>query len=235
VLAILIFGALKAWAETKLCSIYLGDNMKKSILSAVSGLALLLASNGASLAQYLPQLFTNVSTGQQLANPPFTLGWEFAANTNLKVVALGFFDDSQNGLAESHPVGLWNSQGALLASTTVTTTDPLVNQWRYNGIAPVVLTAGADYYVGALYTSGADNVVFPGYSGVSTTANITYLGATYAGGSSLSFPSSPDSANGFFGPNIAAAPEPATWAMMLIGFAALGFAGRRAARKSAAA
>jgi hypothetical protein len=34
--------------------------------------------------------------------------------------------------------------------------------------------------------------------------------------------------------NLVAAPEPSTWAMMLIGFSALGLAGRRAARKRAA-
>jgi PEP-CTERM motif len=34
---------------------------------------------------------------------------------------------------------------------------------------------------------------------------------------------------------LAAVPEPSTWAMMLIGFASLGFVGYRASRKSAAA
>jgi hypothetical protein len=209
--------------------------MKKSILSAVSGLALLLASNGASLAQLYPQLFTDVTTGQTLANAPFTLGWEFTANKSFQVVALGFFDDRQDGLAESHPVGLWDSLGNLLASTTVATTDVLVNQWRYSGIVPVALTAGADYYVGALYTSGSDNVVFPGSSGVSTTANITYLNATYGEGSTLTDPTIAFGTNGFYGPNIAAAPELSTWAMMLIGFAGIGFVGRRAARRSVTA
>jgi hypothetical protein len=37
-----------------------------------------------------------------------------------------------------------------------------------------------------------------------------------------------------FTPAVPAAPEPSTWAMMLIGFAALGYAGCRASRKSAA-
>ena len=32
-----------------------------------------------------------------------------------------------------------------------------------------------------------------------------------------------------------AAPEPSTWAMMLLGFAGIGFAGYRASRKGAAA
>jgi PEP-CTERM motif len=34
--------------------------------------------------------------------------------------------------------------------------------------------------------------------------------------------------------NVTPVPEPSTWAMMLIGFAGLGYAGHRASRKSAA-
>ncbi len=206
-------------------------------ISTIAGAALagLMAMGGAANATISPQLFTDVNTGEQLANPPFTLGWEFSTNNAITVNALGFFDDSQDGLTESHEVGLWNSVGTLLAETTVVSGDPLVNQWRYSDVSPVELAADQDYYVGALYTSGADNVVFPGYSGVSTTANINYIGATYGDGGVLSIPTNPDSANGFFGPNISASvPEPSTWAMLMLGFAGLGVAGYRASRKSVA-
>jgi hypothetical protein len=181
-----------------------------------------MVMGGAANAQINPQLFTDVTTAQTLGNPPFTLGWEFSTNNAINVNALGFFDDSQDGLAESHAVGLWNSAGNLLAEATVVSGDPLVDQWRYSDVTPVSLAAGEDYFVGALFTSGADPVVFPGFgASVTTTAYINYLGATYASGGSLSSPTLPDSSPGFFGPNISATlvREPSTWAMMVLGFA----------------
>ena len=117
------------------------------------------------------------------------------------------------------------------------TGDPLVNQWRYSDVAPVTLTAGADYFVGALFTSGADNVVFmDSGAGVTTTANISYVQATFAGGGSLSDPTNADGTPGFFGPNISAntVPESSTSAMMTLGFAGLGFAGWRKTKGQAA-
>jgi hypothetical protein len=182
-----------------------------------------------------PALAFDQTTGEGLGNPPFTLGWEFTTSATLNVVSLGFFDDSQDGLAESHEVGLWDSSGTLIDSTTVTTTDPLTLQWRYHP-APAVLAAGQTYFIGALFTSGADPVVFPGFGGtVTTIPQISYVQATYAGGGSLSDPTNPDGTNGFFGPNftVSTIPEPSTWALMLIGFGALGLAAR-ANRKAAA-
>jgi hypothetical protein len=180
--------------------------------------------------------FSRTSTRAQRSETPFTLGWEFSTNHAITVNALGFFDDSQDGLAESHDVGLWDSAGNLLAETTVVTGDPLVNQWRYSDVTPVTLAAGADYFVGALFTSGADNVVFTGTSAdVTTTANISYIQATFAAGGSLSDPTNADGTPGFFGPNISAnaVPESSTWAMMMLGFAGLGFAGYRKAKGAA--
>ena len=206
-------------------------SMKTIFAIAGAAAARLTIMGGVANAGIDPQLFTDVTTGQTLNNPPFTLGWEFLTNNAITVNALGFFDDSQDGLAESHDVGLWDASGNLLAQTTVASTDILVNQWRYSFVAPVTLAAQQDYYVGALYTSGADNVVFPGYSGVSTTANITYLNATYGEGGALADPTNAFGANGFFGPNISTIPEPSTWAMLMLGFAGLGFAGFRGVRR----
>jgi Domain of unknown function (DUF4082)/PEP-CTERM motif len=193
-------------------------------------------------AQFNPQLFFDQNTAQgALANPPFTLGWSFTTNNAITVNGLGVFDDSQDGLTDSYEVGLWDSQGDLLAETTVLsgTTDPLVNQWRYVSMTPVTLAADETYYVGALYLTSDDGVYFPAFPGtVTTTANIIYQQATYAPGPSLTDPTTPDGTPGFFGPNISIGsstiPEPSTWAMMLLGFAGLAFAGYRASRRAAA-
>jgi hypothetical protein len=52
-------------------------------------------------------------------------------------------------------VGLWAQDGTLLASATVTSSDPLVNQSVYQSITPVSLTAGATYYLGAYSLNGS--------------------------------------------------------------------------------
>lgn len=145
------------------------------------------------------------------------------------------FDSSdEDGLIDSYEVGLWNSDGDLLAEATVSSgaTDPLVNQWRYASVTPVTLTADQTYYVGALYLTSDDGVYFPGNPGtIMTTTNITYGQATFAFGSTLTDPTTAFGTPGFFGPNISAVssasavPEPSTWAIMLLGLAGLGFAG----------
>ncbi len=173
------------------------------------------------------------TTGSTLNNPPFTLGWDFRTTGSLQVDALGFFDDSLNGLADSHEVGLWNSSGTLLASATVAagTVDPLTAQFRYVNIAPVTLAAGQTYYIGALFLDGNDNVVFPGTGGtVTTNPLIVYGQSTYADSSStLTDPTIEFGQNGFFGPNflLSAVPEPASWALMILGFGMIGAAVRR--------
>jgi hypothetical protein len=189
--------------------------------------------------------YSEPSAAGGLLNPPFTLGWDFTANDAITVDALGVFDSGQVGLTDSYEVGLWDSAGDLLAETTVSsgTADPLVNQWRYAAITPVTLVTGDTYYLGALYLTSDDNLIFPGVDSgtVTTTTNITFGQATYAGGSSLSDPTTgfPTAGPGFFGPNIAIAggipegvPEPATWAMMLLGFAGLGYASYRSSRRA---
>ena len=62
--------------------------------------------------------FSNLS-GTPLVNGPYTLGWQFKVNTAIDVTALGVFDSGQDGLVESHDVGIWDSTGNLLVSATV--------------------------------------------------------------------------------------------------------------------
>ena len=174
------------------------------------------------------------TTGFSLGNPPFTLGFEFVANSAMNVTALGLFDDNLNGLAESHQIGLFNSSGTLLASTTIPagTAAPLTNQFRYVPIPSVTLAAGATYRIGAVYTSGADPLIFPGTAtGFATDPSMTFIGSRFAGGATLTNPTlsgGDGTANAaYFGPNalLAAAPEPTT--MAVFGLMAVGAFGIR--------
>jgi hypothetical protein len=214
-----------------------GDFIMTKAASILAGAALAVAvslSASAQAAVLNPLLSISDPTGQSLGNGPFTLGWDFTVNSTITVNGLGVFDSGQDGLAESHAVGLWDSSGDLLASTTVGSglSGTLVDQFRYNSIAPVTLSADQTYYVGAVWLDGADPMVFNA-TGLFTNPSITYNASAYVGGSSsLAFPSNLYSdTTGYFGPNISAVPEPSTWAMMLLGFAGLGFAGYHRIRK----
>ena len=73
-------------------------------------LALFLAVMPAA-AGTLSVNFSN-TTGEPLSNPPLTLGWAFQVNNTVNVTWLSFLDSGQDGLAESHPIGIWNSAGS---------------------------------------------------------------------------------------------------------------------------
>jgi hypothetical protein len=77
-----------------------------------------------------------------------TTGWSFQPLTNITVTALGAFQYVVTTVSNVE-VGIWDENGALLASNTVTTNSPLVNQSMYEPITPVSLTAGQNYYLGA--------------------------------------------------------------------------------------
>jgi len=201
-----------------------------STLSAVAAVALLAATSAS--ATTLATI--SDTTGQQLGNGPFTLGWEFQANTAEIVTALGAFDDSQDGLNESHDVGLWDANGVLLASTTIAsgTGAALINQFRYNSVAPVTLVAGQDYFIGAVWLDGADPMVFAA-TGLTTDPSITYLSSAYIAGGTLTDPTFLDGGlGGYFGPNLIGSTVPEPLSLSLFGAGLAGAAAIRRRKKS---
>jgi hypothetical protein len=212
--------------------------MKTKILVASVVMALLTFGGAQAAATFTPGL--SYSGGaQNLANPPYNLGYEFTTNSSVRVVALGIYQacGDCSGLIDSHDVSLWDSSGNLLASTTINPPSGTVQVagFDYNTISQVVLAANSTYYIGAEYDTGSDPVLFPGYGGVfSTLSSINYVQSTY--GNANAFPNNQFGTNGFFGPNLGiAVPEPATWAMMFVGFGGLGAAMRSQRRKAAVA
>lgn len=109
--------------------------------------------------------FTSLGNGFDYTQGSYSLGWRFRAQHDIIVTDLGFYDDSQNGLTQSHPVGIFDAETKqLVVSTTVTPADPLTGSFRYHAITPVTLTGGRDYYAMAvtgteLYAVGVTDVM----------------------------------------------------------------------------
>lgn len=202
----------------------------KKLTRRILGVLLVLGFSGAAHA--VPAFSITNTTGAALENPPFTLGWQFSTSAPITVTHLGLFDDAQDGLSERHDLGLWDSDGVLLAFATIGagTSAPLSAQFRYVDIIDVVLAAGT-YQVGALYTSPADALVFPGdATGFATASPIDFIASAFIDGGTLANPAflgGPEPA--FFGPNFIfqtfGVPEPATLSLLALGL--LAFSGKR--------
>lgn len=171
-----------------------------------------------------------------------TLGYSFrTGNDALLIDALGVFDAGNDGLAEPHDVAIFSEGGTKqLSFATVAggTASPMDGGYRFSSVAPLSLAASTTYLIGAFYSNTNDDAPYRRGTTL-TTAGLTFGENRISEGSTkLSAPVTiqhPDFAEGYFGPSfrIASVPEPTTWAMMVMGFAAVGLALRRG-RPSAA-
>lgn len=182
-----------------------GRSLSLRTLSVAFGLATALLGAAAAHADSVAYKFDDL-TGTQLGNGPFTLGSVFTTNSAITVTSLGVFDDSQDGLGESHEVGLWDGVGNLLASTTVQsgTVDPLTAQFRYASIAPVTLASGETYTIGAVWNNNIDSLLGSGLgdpTGFSTDPAISFVDSQYVLGGLLADPNTSGGGTGYFGPN----------------------------------
>jgi len=165
--------------------------------------------------------FDNTTGAQTFVGDPSTLGWEFTLSGSIQVNDLAFYDDGEDGLAYSHELGLWDSNGTLLASGTVLagTASPLVNQWREIAVSPAQLGPG-DYFIGALFVYYDDPVWSPvaqqTLTGFASAPGVTYDNATIALGSTLSNPSAYFGASGNFGANFVFSPVPEPGSILLL-------------------
>lgn len=150
--------------------------------------------------------FAGLGSGVDSTGTIFEQGWRFTANRALSVTALGFYDQSQNGLSTSHRVGIFDaSTRLLLTSTTVLPADPLTGFFRFHALSvPFTLTTGRDYYIVAVLNSANDGFA-TGVTSLTVNPAITFKGSatniTGAGSGGLLYPDSSFSGiNGNFGP-----------------------------------
>ena len=148
---------------------------------------------------------------------------------------LSVYDDGGNGLAEAHPVGLWNTSGVLLASATVPsgTTAPLdaSGKFRAVDIPDVLLPQGSNYAVGALFLADSGDKQAFNWTSSATAPGISFVEGRFdsQGGAVLTFPIEPIAVGlpgGSF--DVVPVPEPS---LPLLAVAACGVAGVRWLRR----
>jgi hypothetical protein len=167
------------------------------------------------------------TTGSETDLRPFTLGYEFTTSTNLTINALGYWVD---GMGNAHGVGIWDTSGNLLVSTTVQTTDPVVGHFQWGSIANYSLSAGT-YVIGGEFLGNDDPFAYEA-QGVTSIPGYTWVTDLWSLGSGLNFPTV--GSGGTYGDNgifvadfsvgSSAIPEPATClliAPVLLGLGAL--------------
>ena len=150
-----------------------------------------------------------------------TIGFQFSTSVPFNVDALAYWDD---GAANNHQVGLWDSGGTLLVSTTVLNTDPLEGHFQYDSIptltlAPGTYTIGGELLTNGLFPSDAQGVVsLPGFTWIQDVQSLGGTGFTFptftTGGSS--------GQNGFLAADfsitsVSAVPESSTLILLAVG------------------
>ncbi len=143
-------------------------------------LIVLAGSIGIAQAQETLEAVVNFSSsgGGQLSG---TVGWSFQAQAPLTITSLGSLQNLVDAQG-SVQVGLWASNGTLLAQAQVAGNNAIFNQSRYQSIAPLKLVSGQSYTLGVYSSSGSMliNLIDPsvGYPGtVTTSSSILLLGA----------------------------------------------------------
>jgi hypothetical protein len=125
--------------------------MKKRISIMLCAVGLLSFGSRASAVEIVNFAFP----GNNFTNGNYwTLGYEFTVNAPITINGLSVFDSGMDGFVDGfHYVGLWDSSSNLIATTTVTSSDPLDGWFRVGAIGPMTLGTGT-YVVGA--TMGND-------------------------------------------------------------------------------
>jgi len=169
-----------------------------------------------------------------------TRGWAFSTDRAINVTSLGWFDYEDNGLVNSHEVGIWDASGNLLLSGVVGAGDgdPLTAGFRYSSAltGSSVLGAGS-YVVAGLSTYDDDAWRGVDMANVTMGAGIRYLEDRTSDSSAFEFAGVTQGYDvGYFGANFqfdevaAEVPEPSAMALSLFGLGMMGAVARKRRR-----
>ena len=222
------------------------EHLRSFLRGGAAGVALAVGLATTAMAAGAPG-WEFTTPGNSFTNGTWDFATAFTVNSDVTLSGLGYYADPVTGNADGNPVAFYQcdtadclSTGTLLASTTVTNIYPELGHFRYVTIAPINLIAGDSYEVAGV--SNSDNYTWndPGFAVNPALTFLTTSGQA-SRWQSLGTPSfltgsgflDLGSEDGYWGPNVFlgaasfATPEPSTWALMLLGFAGLGFAGYR--------
>ena len=183
------------------------------LLALVGAVSPALAANINPVVEYTDSSFLSDSL-------PFTAGYEFTTTVPFTINALGYWYD---GNGYSHDVGLWNSNGQLLISTTVQPNDPVSGHFQYDSVR-YTLAPGTYVIGGQTYESG-NTYNFPvNATGITSLPGYSWVEDRQFAGLGLNFPTA---TYGTYGDNgiflvdfsVEAVPEPGTLFLMGSGVA----------------
>ena len=209
--------------------------MRKTTIATILG-ALLLVSTAQAVP--IPAVTFDDTSSSTFVSVSETVGWKFNVTAPILVGALGVFDSDLNGLLGGHDVGIWNNaNNSLITSATVQagTVNPLLNQFRYAQIAPILLGVGS-YTIGATWGTGATSDDYiANTTNFQTMSAITFQGAEYIEAASLTRPTTDADffSNGMFGPNFQVVPEPGTLVLVGAGLFAMAVCSKRLRQSNA--
>jgi hypothetical protein len=161
---------------------------------------------------------------------PMTLGWQFEVLAPIYVTSLGIWDFQENGLLNSHEVGIFDTSSSLLVSAIVPsgTSAPLVGPdgFRYVTLDTPFLLSASTYRIGATYSGASDDRQAFNAGPVGAPGFIQYRGGRFISGSALQDPISTAGTSGsIFGPNFQFTPVPEPSSLVSIGLGMVAITG----------
>ena len=204
----------------------------KTLFAVITCVFALGMTSATTIAGTIAYSLTDISGATNMSADDFVLGFEFTPQQTIWVDALGIHDRDGDGLSNAHAVGLWRvSDQSLIASATVAsgTSATLIDEFRFQSITLVSLSAGTSYRIGAVYPDADPDDLFWLAPVIAIDSTLTFVNDTKLEDTSPSVLAYPNqSAPGFRSTaNFTFVPEPATFGMLLAGLMVLSVAIRR--------
>lgn len=179
--------------------------IKKITTLCAAFCATILLSASVAHAQDQPIVsFSGPGIPRALGSGTGNLGFRFSSPTVFTVTELGYYDLKGNSLQSAHDVGLFDSEGMILARASVGPDAPLgKDNFRYVPIKPVMLKAGT-YTLSAYAGTGkeADNMFARNVDDFQVANGYTFVGGVFNGDAGFAMADKLETANNYFGPNL---------------------------------